>query len=273
MILDQDVSLNLFTVGPGKKTPLTSPQQDGLAFEPSACANGRYIVFARWRPRRRDNGDYLAHGCGRRKSQTAQRRQIGSICGLLTRWEMGLLLGSFQWRKANQGAFGGRKAGKTLRVSSIRIRHLSRRQTGSSCNVSSPATPRNSWHCSQSILPRIRNFWTCNAQSSRRLSASPMMAKLSFIPSVTRMPITSGSSLLTVRRESRSPTSSRNTSPTFTGLSTAASWAGPRPHRFRCCAPGRVQTVRRAESSSPLERRRPRHSHPKEAKAEYSKLQ
>jgi len=36
--------LNLVNAGTGKKTPLTSIQQDGVAFEPSACANGRYVV-------------------------------------------------------------------------------------------------------------------------------------------------------------------------------------------------------------------------------------
>jgi Tol biopolymer transport system component len=39
-------SLNLFHPDTGSKTPLTSPQQDGVAFLPSACANGRYIVFS-----------------------------------------------------------------------------------------------------------------------------------------------------------------------------------------------------------------------------------
>ncbi len=43
MILGQD-ALNLFHPDSGDMTPLTSPQQDGLAFQPSACANGRYVV-------------------------------------------------------------------------------------------------------------------------------------------------------------------------------------------------------------------------------------
>lgn len=42
MILAQYV-LTLFHPDTGKKTPLTS-QQDGGAFAPSACANGRYVV-------------------------------------------------------------------------------------------------------------------------------------------------------------------------------------------------------------------------------------
>ena len=44
MILEQDV-LNLFNPSTGVKSPLTSPQ-DGLAFEPSACPDGRYVVFS-----------------------------------------------------------------------------------------------------------------------------------------------------------------------------------------------------------------------------------
>ena len=44
-IVEQDV-LNLFRPDTGKKTPLTSLQQDGQAFEPSACADGRFVVTA-----------------------------------------------------------------------------------------------------------------------------------------------------------------------------------------------------------------------------------
>ncbi len=44
MILEQD-ALSLFHPDTGNMTPLTSPKQDGVAFEPSVCANGRYVVF------------------------------------------------------------------------------------------------------------------------------------------------------------------------------------------------------------------------------------
>src|SRR5436305_5839964 len=47
--------------------------------------------------------------------------------------------------------------------------------------------------------------------------------------------------------------SNRNTSRTFTGLSTAASWVWLWPHRFRCCTPAIVQTVGRAEAFLSLE--------------------
>jgi eukaryotic-like serine/threonine-protein kinase len=43
LILDQD-GLYLFHPDTGNKTQLTTPQHDGVAFEPSACADGRYVV-------------------------------------------------------------------------------------------------------------------------------------------------------------------------------------------------------------------------------------
>jgi tricorn protease-like protein len=45
MILSQDYSLSVFNLGSRSKTPLTSVQQDGFAYSPSSCANGRYVVF------------------------------------------------------------------------------------------------------------------------------------------------------------------------------------------------------------------------------------
>jgi eukaryotic-like serine/threonine-protein kinase len=45
MILEQE-ALNLFHPDNGNKSALTSPKQDGVAFHPSSCANGRYIVFS-----------------------------------------------------------------------------------------------------------------------------------------------------------------------------------------------------------------------------------
>jgi serine/threonine protein kinase len=45
MIISPDLSLTLFNVESRSKTPLTSTEQDVLAFQPSACANGRFIVF------------------------------------------------------------------------------------------------------------------------------------------------------------------------------------------------------------------------------------
>jgi Tol biopolymer transport system component len=46
MILLQQQALNLFSPDTGTRTPLTSLQQDGVAFLPSACANGRYVVVS-----------------------------------------------------------------------------------------------------------------------------------------------------------------------------------------------------------------------------------
>jgi eukaryotic-like serine/threonine-protein kinase len=46
IIIAVDYSLNLFSLESRSKTPLTSVQQDGVADLPSACADGRYIVFS-----------------------------------------------------------------------------------------------------------------------------------------------------------------------------------------------------------------------------------
>ena len=40
----QQGTLSLFHPDTGSKTPLTSPQQDGVAFQPVVCANGRFVV-------------------------------------------------------------------------------------------------------------------------------------------------------------------------------------------------------------------------------------
>jgi len=46
MILEQQNVLNLFHLDTGNKSSLTSMQQEGSAFMPSSCANGRYVVFS-----------------------------------------------------------------------------------------------------------------------------------------------------------------------------------------------------------------------------------
>ncbi|HXZ32034.1 MAG TPA: protein kinase [Terriglobales bacterium] len=45
IIMSQDFTLSLFDLQSHSKTPLTSTQQDGFAMMPSACSNGRYVVF------------------------------------------------------------------------------------------------------------------------------------------------------------------------------------------------------------------------------------
>jgi Tol biopolymer transport system component len=45
LILAQE-GLSLFHPDTGNKAPLTSPQQDGVALQPSTCPKGRYIVLA-----------------------------------------------------------------------------------------------------------------------------------------------------------------------------------------------------------------------------------
>jgi serine/threonine protein kinase/sugar lactone lactonase YvrE len=46
MIFQQQDAMNLFNPDTRNKSPLTSTQQDGSAFVPSSCANGRYVVFS-----------------------------------------------------------------------------------------------------------------------------------------------------------------------------------------------------------------------------------
>src|SRR3984957_294445 len=46
MILDRDFAKRLMDPNTASKTPLTSAQRDGVAFQPASCANGRYIVFS-----------------------------------------------------------------------------------------------------------------------------------------------------------------------------------------------------------------------------------
>jgi hypothetical protein len=46
VILGQQDALSLFHPDTGSMTPLTSPQQEGVAFQPSACADGLYVVFS-----------------------------------------------------------------------------------------------------------------------------------------------------------------------------------------------------------------------------------
>jgi len=46
IILHQQNSLSLLHTEGGSKTPLTSPEQEGRAFHPSSCPNGRYLVFS-----------------------------------------------------------------------------------------------------------------------------------------------------------------------------------------------------------------------------------
>jgi len=46
MILEQQSALSLFHPDTGNKLPLTAAQQDGGAFQPSSCANGRYALFS-----------------------------------------------------------------------------------------------------------------------------------------------------------------------------------------------------------------------------------
>ena len=46
IILEQQNALNLLHPDTGNQSPLTSLQQDGIAFFPCSCANGRYVVLS-----------------------------------------------------------------------------------------------------------------------------------------------------------------------------------------------------------------------------------
>ncbi|HSY93480.1 MAG TPA: protein kinase [Candidatus Binatus sp.] len=46
IIVEEQNALNLLHLETGSQSPLTSLQQDGIAFLPSSCANGRYVVLA-----------------------------------------------------------------------------------------------------------------------------------------------------------------------------------------------------------------------------------
>ena len=91
MILEQQDDITLFHPDTGNKSPLTSAQQDGVAFLPSSCANGRYVVFS-----------IIGHGGA--KTTTVWRMDAGggnlkqlsdgksdTYAGLFTRWEMGVI--------------------------------------------------------------------------------------------------------------------------------------------------------------------------------------
>jgi serine/threonine protein kinase len=64
MLLEQLDDISLFHPDTGNRTPLTSSRQDGVAYEPSACANGRYVVSS-----------IFAHGGA--KTQTIWRMDVG----------------------------------------------------------------------------------------------------------------------------------------------------------------------------------------------------
>jgi eukaryotic-like serine/threonine-protein kinase len=46
VLVTSNATLRLFDPKTGSKTPLTSPQQDGVVYQPAVCPNGRYIVLS-----------------------------------------------------------------------------------------------------------------------------------------------------------------------------------------------------------------------------------
>jgi serine/threonine protein kinase len=263
MIIDQD-GLNLFHPDTGNSTPLTSSKQDGVAFWPSSCADGRYVVS-------------VIIGRANAKAETVWRMDSGggNFKQLSNGWigiqsappmESGYITRTQPMAASSPGYLWTEESPKDSRIFP---------RTGStflptaSWRLSRPlrllASPKSSWHWFHSIFRRTRRFWICNAQPQAwGRPASPMTARLSFILFVTRTLKTSGFSLSTVRRESSSPTSSLSRSPTFTGLSTEPSWAWsaatPTPTlcswknpsrkariRFLCCS-GQADTGRDSQA-------------------------
>ena len=72
--------LNVLGLESRSKTPVTSPQQDSLAWQPSACANGRYVVFTLCRPWRCEYSNYLAYGFGRGNLKLSDGKVIWVPC-------------------------------------------------------------------------------------------------------------------------------------------------------------------------------------------------
>ena len=130
-----DFTLNLFNLGSSSKTPLTSPQ-DGFAFQPSPCADGRYVVFSLanhgaanavtiWR---------MDAGGGNLKQLSDGRFDGYAVCSSDRKWVFYLDISN--GIKLTKVPLDGGKPERLLERSGIRIRHFSRWQAGSSCDGS-----------------------------------------------------------------------------------------------------------------------------------------
>ncbi|HYA25590.1 MAG TPA: protein kinase, partial [Terriglobales bacterium] len=88
LIIEQDLSLSLFNPQSRAKTPLTSLEQDGFAFQPSPCANGRYIVFvlAAHGGTKVQNIWRMDAGGGNLKQLTDGKADVGPRCSPDGRW-------------------------------------------------------------------------------------------------------------------------------------------------------------------------------------------
>ena len=89
MVLAPDSTLNLFNLESRSKTQLTS-RQDGYAFEPSVCANGRYIVFSLFtladRGARTTTIWRMDSGGGNLKQLSDGKDDEGSVCSPDGKW-------------------------------------------------------------------------------------------------------------------------------------------------------------------------------------------
>jgi len=88
LVISPDFSLVIFNPQSGNKTPITSAQQDGLAFQPSACPNGRYIVttLAAHGGAKVQNIWRVDAGGGNLKQLTEGKSEANSNCSADGKW-------------------------------------------------------------------------------------------------------------------------------------------------------------------------------------------
>ena len=171
-------------------------------------------------------------------------------CGVLTRWKVGFLQGSYWVAKNLPGCLwkeGSRKDSPTFLPD--RLRYISGQQAGGFYNL---CLSRHSPRKQLALVPvgfsrRIRNFWSCNVRSP-----CPALVRFTHDGAAVVYPFHDrDAENLWLQPLDGSPgkqitnfKSERNHR-----LSLVFRWQqasdGPRPHGFRCCAPARVQTVSR----------------------------
>jgi len=87
MILELSDTISLFRPDTGNRTPLTSPQQDGVPYWPSVCANGRYFVFALGRPGAKAIGVWrMDPGGGNIKQLSDDKEDRYPVCSPDAKW-------------------------------------------------------------------------------------------------------------------------------------------------------------------------------------------
>jgi Tol biopolymer transport system component len=223
LILDQ-VTLNLLDPATGTNSPLASTLPTaGSAWMPCSCANGRYVVFSRVA-----QGGAKTTTIWRMDASGANLKQLSdgkederAVCSPDGKWVYYSDISN--GGKLSRVPIDGGEPEKLTELPAYAPFDVS--PDGKLVAFTTSGNHKKELALLPVDSPKDTKFGICSGQSQPIIrSASALMAKLWLIRFVSRTRITSGSSLSTVRRESRSPTSNRNTSRTFTGLSTAASW-------------------------------------------------